>query len=54
MPSAQSQEFLCNFGDFKINFREFLINTCGNPVSILPHMTMAPTEGFFRPDIFLL
>jgi len=24
MPSAKSREFLCNFGNVKINFREFL------------------------------
>ena len=50
--NAQSREFLCNFGNFKINFREFLFKTCGNPVCVLPHVTMAPTEGFFNPDLF--
>jgi len=52
MLNVQSREFLCNFGNFKINFREFLVNTCGNPVCVLPQVTMAPTEGFFHPDLF--
>jgi len=52
MLSAQSREFLCNFGNFKINFRQLLVNICGNPVCVLPHVTMAPTEGFFHPDLF--
>jgi len=52
MLSAQSSEFLCNFGNFKMNFMEFLVNICGNPVCVLLHVTMASTEGFFHPDLF--
>jgi len=51
MFTTQSMEFRCSFGNFNINFRELLVNICGNPVCVLLHVTMAPTEGFFHPDL---
>ena len=32
---AKSKEFLWNFGNFELIFREFLVNICGNPDRIL-------------------
>ena len=33
MLRAKSREFLWNFGYFRIHFREFLVNICGNPTT---------------------
>jgi len=35
-----------------MNFMEFLVNIFGNPPCVLLHVTTAPTEGCFHPNLF--